>query len=64
MDANIGSQASLGPKRKPAGDVLLLKRECFSSEENEWIENRAPGESVSVGDVIEMARSYGIFGQN
>jgi len=50
-----------GEEREPAGDVLFAKGEGFAGEENEWIEDCAPGDLVAVDGIIEMARADGIF---
>src|SRR5467141_1163542 len=55
---------SRGEERKPTGDVLFRERESFSSEQNERIEDGAPGDLVVVKRIVEMARANGVFGQD
>src|ERR1700677_1734483 len=61
MDPDVRSQMGGGKGRKPSGNVLLNKRESFVGEDNEWIEEGAPGDLVIGDRIVEMARSDGIF---
>src|SRR5216683_6413276 len=54
---------SRGEERKPTGDVLFAERESFSREQNERIEDGAPGDLVVVKRIVEMARADGVFSQ-
>ena len=64
MNSDVGRQMSGREEREPAGDVLFAEREGLSGEENERIENGAPGDLVIVERIVEMARADGIFGQD
>ena len=48
-------------EREPAGDVFFAEREGFAGEENERVEDGAPGDLVVVDRIVEMARADGVF---
>ena len=64
MNPDVGRQMSGGEEREPAGDVLFVERERLAGEENERIEDGAPGDLVIVDRIVEMARADGIFGED
>ena len=61
MDPDVGRQMGGGEEREPAGDVLFTEDERLAGEENEWIEDGAPGDLVVVDGIVEMAGADGIF---
>ena len=64
MDADVGRQMRGGEEREPAGDVLFAECEGFAREQDERIEDGAPGDLVVVERIVEMARADGVFGED
>src|SRR5580698_5582510 len=64
LDSDVRRQMSRGEERKPTGNILLVKFDGLSPEQNKRIENAAPGYLFLIQGIVKWTSADGVFSQD